>query len=110
MQPLPAPSATSVDALMEQGLRAKGLVASPAADRRILIRRLFYDLTGLPPTSAEVDAFVAGKTTTETLINQLLASTHFGERWARHGWMSGKTTLPVRNPNRTPTHGVIATG
>lgn len=54
LEPLPAASttpATSVDVLVEQGLRAKGLVASPAADRRTLIRRLSYDLTGLPPYS-----------------------------------------------------------
>ena len=86
LQPLPALSATSVDALVEQGLRAKGLVPSPPADRRTLIRRLSYDLTGLPPSPAEVEAFVAGKTSTEALVDQLLASPHFGERWARH-WL-----------------------
>ena len=86
LQPLPARAATSIDTLVDQGLRAKGLVPSPPADRRTLIRRLAYDLTGLPPAPAEVEAFVAGKTSTEALVDQLLASPHFGERWARH-WL-----------------------
>lgn len=87
LQPLPpAPAAASVDALVEQALRAKGLTVSPAADRRTLIRRLSFDLTGLPPAPTDVDAFVAGKLSVETLVDQMLASPRFGERWARH-WL-----------------------
>ena len=58
------------------------------ADRRTLIRRLSFDLTGLPPTVQQVEAFVADDSPQayERLVEQLLASPHFGEKWARH-WM-----------------------
>ncbi|MCZ6792869.1 MAG: DUF1553 domain-containing protein, partial [Planctomycetota bacterium] len=61
---------------------------SPEADRRTLVRRLFFDLLGLPPTPAEVESFVRdpSETAYETLVDRLLASPRHGERWARH-WL-----------------------
>jgi mono/diheme cytochrome c family protein len=78
----------SIDAFIIAKLNEKGLTASPTADRRTLIRRLNFDLIGLPPTPAEVDAFQADKSPDayERLVDRLLASPHFGERWARH-WL-----------------------
>jgi hypothetical protein len=79
---------TPIDAFVLDGLRSAGLTPSPRADRRTLIRRLSYDLLGLPPTVAEVEAFVADSDPLayEKLVDRLLASPHYGERWARH-WL-----------------------
>jgi hypothetical protein len=79
---------TPIDAFILAGLRAKGLKPSPQADRRTLIRRLSFDLTGLPPTPDEIDVFLADAAPDayERLVDRLLASPHHGERWARH-WM-----------------------
>ncbi len=65
-------------------LEKEGLKPSPEAERGILIRRLSFDLTGLPPTPAEVDAFVhdAGKDAYDRVVDRLLASPHYGERMA----------------------------
>src|SRR5205814_5726376 len=64
------------------------LTSSPAADRRVLIRRLTFDLIGLPPTPEEIDEFLADvrPDADERLVDRLLASPHYGERWARH-WL-----------------------
>src|SRR5262249_19714973 len=69
-------------------LEGKGLSPAAAADARTLIRRLSLVLTGLPPTPAETDAFLKDSEpkAVERLVDRLLASPHFGERWARH-WM-----------------------
>ena len=77
-----------VDAFILQGLRAQGLDHSPEADRGTLIRRLSYDLTGLPPTPEEVTAFIntTDPDAYERLVDRLLASPHYGERWGRH-WL-----------------------
>lgn len=66
----------------------KGLAPSPEADRRTLIRRLSFDLLGLPPTPDAVDAFVndARPNAYEQLVDSMLASPRYGERWARH-WL-----------------------
>ncbi|MBI3467570.1 MAG: DUF1549 domain-containing protein, partial [Planctomycetes bacterium] len=66
----------------------KGLAPSPQADRGTLIRRLYFDLIGLPPTPQEVDAFLADTDPKayEKLVDRLLESPHYGERWARH-WL-----------------------
>ncbi len=74
-----------IDSLVLARLRDKGLSLSPSADRRTLIRRAYYDLIGLPPTAKEVEAFVADTDPAawEKLIDRLLASSHYGERWAR---------------------------
>ncbi|MFN3652711.1 MAG: PSD1 and planctomycete cytochrome C domain-containing protein [Armatimonadota bacterium] len=79
---------TPIDAFVLQRLRAKGLSFAPDADRRTLIRRATLDLTGLAPTPAEVDAFVgdARPDAYERLIDRLLASPQYGERWGRH-WL-----------------------
>lgn len=79
---------TSVDGFILQKLRAAGLQPAPEADRVTLIRRLAFDLTGLPPTPAEIDAFVRDTTpgAYERLVERLLASPHYGERWAQH-WL-----------------------
>jgi mono/diheme cytochrome c family protein len=78
----------AVDAFIVAKLRQKGLEQSAEADRRTLIRRLFFDLIGLPPAPEEVDAFVADPDPQayEKLVDRLLASPHYGERWARH-WL-----------------------
>ena len=79
---------SDIDAFVLQRLRKEKLSFSPQADRRTLIRRLTYDLTGLPPTPAEVAAFLTDKTPTayEKLVNRLLASPRYGERWGQH-WL-----------------------
>ncbi len=79
---------TSVDALVLDRLLAQGLRPAPEADRATLIRRLSFDLTGLPPTPAEIAAFVGDPAADayERLVERLLASPHYGERWAQH-WL-----------------------
>jgi mono/diheme cytochrome c family protein len=87
-QAVPNGASHPVDAFLLQKLREKGLSYAPAADKRTLIRRLTFDLTGLPPTPAEVTAFLndASPNAYETLVDRLLASPRYGERWARH-WL-----------------------
>jgi mono/diheme cytochrome c family protein len=77
-----------IDAFVLAKLEAKGLAPAPAADRRTLIRRVTYDLIGLPPTAAEIQAFVADKSPNayEKVVDRLLASPRYGERWARQ-WL-----------------------
>lgn len=77
-----------VDAFVDAVLRRRGLERAPAASRRVLIRRLSFDLTGLPPTPEEVERFVADADPQayERLVDRLLASPEYGERWARH-WL-----------------------
>lgn len=73
-----------IDSFIQAMLAQRGLAPSPPADRRTLIRRLSFDLTGLPPTPEEVDAFV-GDTSEDAyakLVDRLMSSKHFGERMA----------------------------
>ena len=80
--------ATPIDAFSLKRLEAEGLKPAPPADRPSLIRRLTYDLTGLPPSPQEVDAFTADQSpgAFERLTDRLLASPHYGEKWGRH-WL-----------------------
>jgi hypothetical protein len=77
-----------IDLFILAKLEAKGLAPAPEADRRTLIRRLSFDLAGLPPKPEEVEAFVADKSpdAVEKLVDRLLASPAYGERWGRH-WL-----------------------
>jgi hypothetical protein len=77
-----------IDAFILAGLEKMGLTLSPEADRATLLRRVSYDLTGLPPSPQELDAFLADPAPDayERLIDRLLASEHYGERWGRH-WL-----------------------
>ncbi len=79
---------STVDRWIHAKLRDNELEPSPRADRRTLIRRVTFDLTGLPPTPAEIDAFVndPAPDAWERLVRRLLASPRYGERWARH-WL-----------------------
>lgn len=79
---------TPVDAFVLAKMRGKGLDLAPEADRRALIRRVTLDLTGLLPTPEEVEAFVNDHSPLayEQLVERLLASKNYGERWARH-WL-----------------------
>src|SRR5262245_5838499 len=77
-----------IDRFLEAARAKKGLVPAPRADRRTLIRRAYLDLTGLPPSPAEVEAFIADQSENawEKVVNTLLASPRYGERWGRH-WL-----------------------
>lgn len=79
---------TPIDNFILAKLEANGLSPAPPADRRTLIRRVTFDLIGLPPTPAEVQAFLADRSPNayRKVIERLLASPHYGERWARH-WL-----------------------
>jgi hypothetical protein len=79
---------TPVDAFLLRELESKGWSFNPEADRRTLIRRAYFDLLGLPPSPEEVVAFAADKSPAayERLIDRLLESPHYGERWGRH-WL-----------------------
>jgi hypothetical protein len=78
----------SIDGFIRTRLAEQGLSMNAPANRRILIRRATYDLTGLPPTPEEVAAFEQDNDPTayEKLVDRLLASPHYGERWGRH-WL-----------------------
>lgn len=77
-----------VDAYVLAAQRERGLSAAPEADRRTLIRRLTFDLLGLPPSPAEIATFLndSHPNAYQRLVDRLLASPHYGERWARH-WL-----------------------
>lgn len=111
-QPLqnpPAPAVTEaawarsdVDRFILAGLEAKHLAPVPDADAATLIRRVTFDLTGLPPTAADIEAFEKDKSPEAfaRVIDRLLASPQFGEQWGRH-WLDvaryGESTGPSRN-------------
>lgn len=80
--------ANAIDAFVLARLEAEGAAPSPQADQTTLMRRLHFDLTGLPPTPEEARAFLEddGPYAYERLVSRLLASPHFGERWGRH-WL-----------------------
>jgi hypothetical protein len=82
------PVRTPIDAFVLAQLEHKGWKMQPEADRRTLIRRAYFDLTGLPPTPAEVQAFLDDKSPNawEKVVDRLLASPHYGEQWGRH-WL-----------------------
>ncbi len=79
---------TPIDAFIVSALESRGLELSPEADRATLIRRASLDLLGLPPSPQEIDDFIADTSPAayERLIERLLASPRYGERWARH-WL-----------------------
>jgi mono/diheme cytochrome c family protein len=79
---------TSIDAFILAKLEAKGLHPVKPADKSALVRRAYYDLLGLPPTPEQVDEFVkdTDPRAWEKLIDRLLASSHYGEKWGRH-WL-----------------------
>jgi hypothetical protein len=82
------PTKNPIDAFVLAKLEANGIAPAPEADRLTLIRRVTFDLTGLPPTPAEVDAFLQDTAAGayERLVDRLLASPHHGERWGQH-WL-----------------------
>jgi hypothetical protein len=91
----PLPAVTNIawvqsplDRFILAAMDKRGLRPAPAADRRTLIRRATFDLTGLPPTPAEVNAFLSDRSPDPfaRVIDRLLASPHYGERWGRH-WL-----------------------
>lgn len=83
-------TAGGIDGFIEAGLKAKGLGFNPPADPRTLIRRMTYDLHGLPPTPEEVTKFEkdcqTGTRAVKDLVERLLASPRYGEQWGRH-WL-----------------------
>lgn len=91
-QPLPKPearpSAGKIDAFLETKFAARQLVPVPPADKRTLIRRISYGLTGLPPSPSEVDTFLSdgAPDATSKLVERLLASPQYGVHWGRH-WL-----------------------
>ncbi len=85
---LPNPGMHPIDSFIQDRLKREGLQVSADTDRYTLVRRLYLDLTGLPPTPAEADAFVNDKSSDayDKLVDSLLASKTYGERWARR-WL-----------------------
>jgi hypothetical protein len=81
-------SRNSIDRFVFEKLKENGLSPSPPIDKRLLIRRATFDLIGLPPTNAETDAFLADQSPDafEKVVDRLLASPHYGERWGRY-WL-----------------------
>jgi cytochrome c553/mono/diheme cytochrome c family protein len=79
---------TAIDAFVLATLEANGLEPAAPADRRALLRRVTFDLTGLPPTPGEIDAFLQDESPSafSKAVDRLLASPQYGERWARH-WL-----------------------
>src|SRR5262249_25426891 len=80
-----------VDRFVAAKLQEKGMALSPSADARKLVRRIYFDLIGLPPAPDQVESFVrafAGdpREAVASLVDQLLSDPHYGERWARH-WL-----------------------
>ncbi|MBS0263688.1 MAG: PSD1 domain-containing protein [Planctomycetes bacterium] len=93
---------TDLDRYIQSARDKKGLAVAPDADRQTLLRRITFDLTGLPPTPEEVDQFVndTSDNALATVVDRLLASPRFGEKWGRH-WLDvvrfGESTGKERN-------------
>ncbi|MEZ5355544.1 MAG: PSD1 and planctomycete cytochrome C domain-containing protein [Bryobacteraceae bacterium] len=89
-KPVPPPGAAAnpIDRFLDARIGEKKLKVSAPADRRSWLRRVSLDLTGLPPARADLDAYLAdvSENADENAVERLLASPHYGERWARH-WM-----------------------
>lgn len=87
-RPAPPGPGNPVDAFLAAGWEKRGLSPAPPADKPTLLRRVYLDLTGLPPTREDLAAFLADDSPDayETVVDRLLASPRYGERWARH-WM-----------------------
>ena len=87
-QPIRVPANRSIDDFIRAKLRDKGMSLASPTDKRTLIRRAAFDLTGLPPTPEEIDAFQKDLSPEAyaKLIDRLLASPHYGEKWGRH-WL-----------------------
>ena len=104
---------TAVDAFVLAGLEQAGLSPAPPADKWTLIRRATYDLTGLPPTPAEIDAFERDRAPDAfaRVVDRLLASPRYGERWGRH-WLDVARYADTTGPRlgRIPFPTRIATG
>ncbi|MFT5465772.1 MAG: hypothetical protein ACI8UO_000868 [Verrucomicrobiales bacterium] len=83
---IPGESGHPVDRFIRAKLAAAGLEPSEPAESRTLARRIYFALIGLPPTPEQIDEFLNSGANVEALVEQLLASEQFGERWARH-WM-----------------------
>ncbi len=83
-----SPASNPIDAFVLAKLREKGLSPSPRADKATLLRRVFFDLTGLPPSEQELAEFIANPAPDAygQAVDRLLASPRYGERWARH-WL-----------------------
>ncbi|HAY82228.1 MAG TPA: hypothetical protein DCY79_20680 [Planctomycetaceae bacterium] len=93
---------TPIDELLLHRLEERGLGFSPAASDEVLVRRLYFDLLGLPPTPQQVDTYLADKAASgdpdaawARLVDALLASPRYGERWGRH-WMDTVGYVDVR--------------
>ena len=80
--------ANPIDRFIHAKLAEENLPANPKAEDHTLIRRMYYDLIGLPPTPKEVDAYVSDKQSDKfrKLVDRLLSSPHYGEKWGRH-WL-----------------------
>ena len=77
-----------IDYFIQKRLEKEGITPSPEADRNTLLRRVYLDLIGLPPSPSEIDGFLSdtGPDVWERLVDRLLESPHYGEKWARH-WL-----------------------
>ena len=87
-QPVKRTLSGSIDQFVRDKLADNGLTPSPAAERRVLIRRLYLVMLGIPPTPQQVEAFVTDESDDawQTLVERVLASSHYGERWATY-WL-----------------------
>lgn len=85
---VPKAGVNPIDAFIAAALNERKLAPAPEADRRTLIRRVYLDLTGLPPTKDDVQTFLADKSANayEKIVDRLLATPQYGERWGRH-WL-----------------------
>jgi hypothetical protein len=86
--PVPAGDGNPIDRFLAAGWRKRGLKPVTDADPRLLVRRMYLDLIGLPPTRDQIDAFLSAyrnpRAAVEKLADELLASPHYGQRWGRH--------------------------
>src|SRR3954468_7161016 len=101
---------TAVDCFIRAALEAKGIAPSPEADRPTLVRRVAFDLTGLPPTPAEIDGFLTDRSPAayERMVERYLASPRYGERWGKY-WLDAAGYADsngyfAADPERPPAH------
>ena len=93
---------TPIDHFIAQKLEEKGMIPSPDATRETLLRRVTFDLTGLPPTYAEVESFMkdTSPNALEKVVDRLLASPAYGERWARHWLDTARYSDTIGGPKK----------